>query len=161
MLRLSRKGWNNVLIFSTLFMIFLFNGMHHKLLSNADSDSQHQTIIPSTELILTLDMPNFSIERIGRSWRAVPEPEPKIGEQQLQNLLLNWKNLTGQRLSSEAAAKWQSQTPDKVAVFWFAGATQGYVIKWFNNGAEAVLNSPAGWFAIDENQLRTELWLNQ
>ncbi|WAJ70100.1 hypothetical protein [Catenovulum adriaticum] len=161
MLRLSRKGWNNVLIFSTLFMIFLFNGMHHKLFTSSESQSSHQAIIPQTELILTLDMPNLSIERIGRGWRIVPEPKTNISEQRLHSLLQNWKNLTGERLASDDIAKWQSETPNKVAVFWFAGATQGYVIKWFNNGSEAVLNSPAGWFSVSQNQPLNELWLTQ
>lgn len=159
MIRLSRKGWNNVLIFSTLFMIFLFNGMHHKLMTNSENQSSHQAIIPQTELILTLDMPNFSIERIGRSWRVVPELNRKVSEQRLQDLLLSWKNLTGERLTTEDVTQWQSETPDKVAVFWFAGQTQGYVIKWFNNGASAVLSSPAGWFVVNQNQPLNELWL--
>ena len=68
-MRLSRTGWNNVIIFAMLLMIFLFNGLHHKLMQS-DSSDLIQPLLPTNSFVLTLAYPEMKIERVGTSWRA-------------------------------------------------------------------------------------------
>ena len=127
MIRLSRAGWNNVLIFSSLIMIFLFNGMHLKMFSTEDKPAELQTLLPAEQMILTVDFPNLSIERIGRSWRAVPNSEHSA--EQLYTVLEQWQQLQVQSIDvmPDGVAKY----PDAVVSFWFAGEKNAFVVQVF------------------------------
>lgn len=69
---LSQRGWNNVLIFSSLFMIILFNVTHQKLIANGETEAQ-TTLIEPNNIIQTIDYNGVKLERIGASWRVVSE----------------------------------------------------------------------------------------
>ena len=68
-MRLSRKGWNNVIIFSMLIMIFFLNGLHKKIGSD-ETQAQLQPLLPVQSFVLTLEFSDQKIERIGTSWRT-------------------------------------------------------------------------------------------
>ena len=87
-MRLSKRGWNNVLIFGVLIIVFLFNFSHKLLLK----PKVHQrTLISSELMIVEIKTPDFSIKRVGRSW--VSEPNLGLSEHQLSLLVQNWQNL--------------------------------------------------------------------
>ena len=87
-MRLSKKGWNNVLIFGVLIIVFLFNFSHKLLLK----PKVHQrTLINKDILIVEIKTPDFSIKRDGRSW--ISEPNVGLSEGQLATLVENWQNL--------------------------------------------------------------------
>ena len=86
-MRLSARGWNNVLIFSVLIVVFLFNFSHKLLLK----PKVHQrTVISSKLMIVEIKTPDFSIKRSGRNW--VSEPNLGLSEHQLALLVQNWQN---------------------------------------------------------------------
>lgn len=87
-MRLSTKGWNNVLIFAVLTIIFLFN-FSHKLLLSPKADQT--TIIDKQLTIVELHTPDFIIKRVGRGW--VSTPEMGLSAQQLASLIDNWQSL--------------------------------------------------------------------
>jgi len=94
-MRLSKKGWNNVLIFGVLIIVFLFNFSHKLLLK----PKVHQrTLIDSSAMIVEIKTPDFSIKRSGRSW--VSEPDLGLSEHQLALLVQNWQTLP---LTTQAA----------------------------------------------------------
>lgn len=86
-MRLSKKGWNNVLIFGVLIIIFLFN-FSQKLMFKEPS-SQH-TVISKEQIIVEIKTPDFTIKRNGRNW--ITEPELGLSTQQLTELVSNWQN---------------------------------------------------------------------
>ena len=87
-MRLSRKGWNNVLIFGVLIVVFLFNFSHKLLLK----PKVHQrTLIDSSVMIVEIKTPDFAIKRSGRNW--VSEPNLGLSEHQLSLLVQNWQTL--------------------------------------------------------------------
>jgi hypothetical protein len=87
-MRLSKRGWNNVLIFGVLIIVFLFN-FSHKLLMKP---KVHQrTLINNDVMIVEIKTPDFSIKRAGRSW--ISEPNLGLSEHQLSLLVQNWQNL--------------------------------------------------------------------
>jgi len=97
--RLTKRAWNNVLIFSCLAMIIIFNTMSGKLIENAEGQST--LVLPGGSMILTLEYPNGIIERLGRNWLVTRNhaPEPLSGEQEqglTQQLIDRWLGLTGE-----------------------------------------------------------------
>ena len=87
-MRLSRRGWNNVLIFGVLLIIFLFNFSQKLTLS----PKVHQRSVIDNELtIVEIKTPDFKISRFGRSWQS--QPDLGLSEQQLMLLVNNWQNL--------------------------------------------------------------------
>ena len=95
-MRLSRKGWNNVIIFSMLIMIFFLNGLHKKIGSD-ETQAQLQPLLPVQSFVLTLEFSDQKIERIGTSWRttALIKEVPlswQGSEQQLSELVYLWQN---------------------------------------------------------------------
>jgi hypothetical protein len=111
---LSRKAWNNVVIFSMLLMIFFLNGLHQKL--NPDHEvSGPQQLLPEQSFVLTLAFPGYKIERIGTSWR-IDGPWQATPEQ-VQALVNRWLALKLEvadvALSADKAIS--------VARFWLAG----------------------------------------
>lgn len=94
-MRLSKRGWNNVLIFGVLIIVFLFNFSHKLLLK----PKVHQRTLISNELmIVEIKTPDFSIKRIGRSW--ISEPNLGLSEHQLSLLVQNWQTLPLQTQSA-------------------------------------------------------------
>lgn len=89
---LSRKGWNNVLIFACMGMIILFNLMNDKLVANAEGEVV--SILPEQSMILTLDYPQFSIERLGTSWRITPSES--LEQDNVAPLIEAWLKLSGE-----------------------------------------------------------------
>jgi hypothetical protein len=66
---LSRTGWNNVVIFAMLLMIFFLNGFHNKLF-NKDEPLQVVPLLPEASFVLAAALPGVKVERIGTSWRS-------------------------------------------------------------------------------------------
>ena len=89
---LSKKGWNNVLIFACMGMIIMFNLMNDKLVDNAEG--QVVPILPEQSMILTLEYPNYAIERLGTSWRV--NPGDQLPTDEAAPLIQAWGELTGE-----------------------------------------------------------------
>lgn len=144
MIRLSRAGWNNVLIFSSLLMIFLFNGMHLKMFANDDQPQKYQSLLPTEQMILTVDFPNLSVERIGRSWRTVPRSNHSI--EHIQDTLEQWQQLQGMSIQNFPAGA--AQHPDAVISFWFAGHKQAFVLQVYQLTESTIVQTPTGLFQL-------------
>lgn len=87
-MRLSKKGWNNVLIFGVLIIVFLFNFSHKLLLK---PKVYQRTLISNELMIVEIKTPDFTIKRAGRSWTS--DPNLGLSEQQLALLVQNWQTL--------------------------------------------------------------------
>lgn len=88
-MKLTKRGWNNVLILACVIMIYLFNTMNTKLVDNIEG--QAEAILPPQSMLLTLEYPGMSFERLGRHWRTTPgvDIEPIVIEQ----LITGWQAL--------------------------------------------------------------------
>ncbi len=86
---LTKRGWNNVLIFACMGMIIIFNLMGDKLIENAEGDIT--PILPEQSTILTLEQPKFSI---GRTWRVTPSES--LSSEKVTSVIDNWLALQGE-----------------------------------------------------------------
>lgn len=73
-------------------MIILFNLMNDKLVANAEGEVV--SILPEQSMILTLEYPQFSIERLGTSWRVTPRES--LGQGKVAPLIEGWLKLSGE-----------------------------------------------------------------
>ena len=92
MIKLSKTGWNNVIIFAVMGFILLINVVNKKVYSpegesSDNSASQALAIIDPQQVILALTIENVVlVERIGRTWRANPA---NISGQALEQMMLS------------------------------------------------------------------------
>ncbi len=101
-MKLSRTGWNNVIIFSVMTIILLINATNDKLFPNEESGTNgEQLILPQHSVILTLSI-DFSenqhvlLERVGRSWQLTAKGVPlEKTEQQIEQMMFAWKQSSG------------------------------------------------------------------
>jgi len=153
MIRLSKKGWNNVLIFSMLIMIFLFNGLHLKLL-DAEVDDVIQPILNEQSYILTIEYPSYKIERIGTGWRSSAE----LTQIQITELINNWKQAKALRIADTSSLKAEAKTKsaDQIVMIWLAGEALPQVFAFFKLADAYYIHMPKSaddiWLKLDTEQ---------
>lgn len=93
-MKLSRTGWNNVIIFSVMIFILVINVTNKKLFSSADAENSAQlTIFAEHAVILSLSVDQqITINRVARTWQAEPA---KISGQALEQMMLTWQEREG------------------------------------------------------------------
>jgi len=89
MIKLSRAGWNNVIIFAVLGFILLINATQDNVFSVRSSGSDQVSLLGEHAAILTLTVnQQIKIERIGKTWRAQPS---NIQGQALEQMMSAWQ----------------------------------------------------------------------
>jgi hypothetical protein len=100
MIKLSKSGWNNVIIFVVMGFILVINVMNKKIYAPEDEFTdikQEVTIVDQNQVILALTIDNVVfIERIGRTWRAKPTT---ISGQALAQMMMSWQQSSGQMMT--------------------------------------------------------------
>ncbi|KKE84107.1 hypothetical protein [Pseudoalteromonas luteoviolacea] len=118
---LSRKAWNNVVIFSMLIMIFFLNGLHHKL-NPQQAEFERIMVLPEHSFVLALAYPGVKIERIGTTWRIekklMEKEQARYTEQDLAQIVQLWQYT---ELQSIAPPQLSPESAISVATFWLAG----------------------------------------
>jgi hypothetical protein len=130
MLRLSKKGWNNILIFSMLLMIMVFNGLH-KRIPFGKVEAQAVSLLPDDSLVLTLTFGDIAVERIGQSWRTNPQADIEAAE--LTQMMLAWKGKKAQWHQQDMDAKLltEGKEPDYYVIATLAGKSDGAVYAFY------------------------------
>lgn len=101
MIKFSRTGWNNVIIFSVMGFILLINAAQKNVSPMTEpSNAEWQTLIPEYGAILSLTVNQQThIERIGQTWRATPS---LIEAQPLSAMMHTWHNTSGELIEQPA-----------------------------------------------------------
>jgi len=73
-------------------MITIFNLMSEKLIDNAEGSVV--TILPEQSMVLTLEYPNVSIERLGTSWRI--NPSETLQPTDVERVINTWLTINGE-----------------------------------------------------------------
>lgn len=103
MVKLSKTGWNNVIIFVVMGFILLINATNKKVFSPDENSpansSQDIALVGAENIILTLSINNVvAIERIGRTWRATPT---SISGQALAQMMMSWQQSSGEAMAQD------------------------------------------------------------
>lgn len=125
MLRLTKRAWNNILIFSMLGLILILNIDSFK----SDGPSA-RLIVPEGEYIIGMHINEVQIERAGQQWRInttgiVPSTMPSAD--QLQALVKAWQ----QAYISPAGLEFDNDlfsTPSVLVLISLAGVSEPTVV---------------------------------
>ncbi len=103
-MKLSKTGWNNVIIISVMLIILLINATNDKLFPDENSHSNNmseQLLLPEHSIILTLkiEYPNdefIFFERMGKRWQITNE----LGlityqDQSIEQMIFSWQQSQG------------------------------------------------------------------
>ena len=145
MIRLSRKAWNNVIIFAMLLMIFLFNASNN-FLTGSDNDQQSRGLLPEHSVLMTLQSNGRELQRIGTGWRVIPPAE--IEQQKLQAVVTSWQ--------TSIMTSIQNPNPKAepiVVVAWLAGQDKGLVFQLYQQQQDILVQHQGGWFIINNSDL--------
>jgi len=99
-MKLSRTGWNNIIIFSVMIIILLISATNDRLFPERGRDSDKH-LLPEHSVILTLVI-NFdgkrqlTFERVGRAWKMTSQGLlVDLSNQQIEQLMLAWQQSSG------------------------------------------------------------------
>jgi hypothetical protein len=121
-IKLSRAGWNNVIIFSVMLFILLINVSNKKLFKTTDQATTmtEQAVLGEHAVILSLTINNkLTIERQGVNWQAKPQ---LISGQALDQMMLSWQQFRATQI--KPIAELQTLKPNQqVKVILASNAT--------------------------------------
>jgi hypothetical protein len=118
-MRLSKRGWNNVLIFGVLLVIFIFNFSQNLRLS---SSVETQSVIPPDLTILEIQTPDYVITRVGRQWTQ--QPSVGLSSEDLQQIVNNWQTMPLDVLTEQ-----ELTTSTFILRFFIAEQTQPIIVQ--------------------------------
>jgi hypothetical protein len=125
MLRLTKRTWNNILIFTMLGLFIVLN------LDSFKSDKPSaRLVVPQGEYIINMQINNVELEKAGQQWRINPNGvQPSIipSFEQLQTIIKGWQ----QAYISPAEMAYDNSvfsTPSSVVVISIAGVSQPTVV---------------------------------
>jgi hypothetical protein len=99
-MKLSRTGWNNVIIFSVMIIILLINTTNDRLFPDA-SGINDKHLLPEHSVVVTLvinfpDKRKLMLERVGRAWKMTNQGVfVDLSNQQIDQMMLAWQDSSG------------------------------------------------------------------
>ncbi len=125
MLRMSKRTWNNVLIFSMIGLILILN------LDKFRSDEpKARLIVPEGDYIISMQINQVEIEKAGQLWRinqSSLDSEFNVDSERLLGLVKSWQ----QAYISPAEIEFDSElfsTPSVLVVISLAGVSKPVVV---------------------------------
>lgn len=125
-MRLTRKAWNNVIIIAVLLMIFTLQ-FSHQWFNPSSAPARHLTILPPDAVVLSINLGDNKVERIGENWRI--QPPRQLSSEQLAAWVLRWQQLALAPYPAEqgipvsvqqlSAQVWLAGEPAAVTVYFY------------------------------------------
>lgn len=140
MKRLSRRGFNNMLIIVVSAMIIVLNLMERDQNDVDPTDAAlQQALLPEQSLILSLDYPQARFERIGQGWRQLGGHDRQWPAEQLAEL---WQSMRAERLAKFAVPG----VPDLVVRISLAGEAESRAYLFYEqNDSVVVMQGQQAW----------------
>ncbi len=154
MARMSKRAFNNVVIFAMLGMIFLFN--IDQFLPETKLPAS-QPLLPEGVFVLKIEQNPQKLERVGQQWRFVGLNESLsiAPEQQIQA----WREAV---IQASKPPRKVTQTEPLVAVVWVAGQAQGLVYAFVVQDQNLWVNVDSQWYIVNNQRLEELLpWQRQ
>lgn len=131
MIRLSRKAWNNVIIFTMLLMILLFNTTNN-IFTGGDEELSSISLLPEEAILMTLQMPKVTLERIGQGWQS--STETNYSQEQVQGLVARWQTAQMEIFDEDMPSGMPT-----IVIVWIAGENSGRVFQMYQQQKDVVV----------------------
>ncbi|MGJ8679121.1 hypothetical protein [Paraglaciecola sp.] len=141
MIRLSKRGWNNVIIFTTLILIMLFNFSSDFLNRGTKDTPTVSTLIPEGSVITTIEFHNDLVERIGQGWRA---KSGSLTNEQLAELVLAWQKAQVKLIDTSH----DGQNDTSSIKVWFAGQAQSVEYSFFLSDDKTIVKFEQDFYQL-------------
>ena len=152
MARMSKRAFNNVVIFAMLGMIFLFN--INSFLPSATAPASIP-LLPQDGYVLKIEQGSHKLERVGQQWRwsGVRQTLASTPEQHIDV----WRNAT---MDMAKPPRTVLQTEPLITVVWLAGATQGRVYAIVPAANKVWIQFDSDWYMLNQVTIEELLpWL--
>lgn len=152
-IKMSRMGWNNVLIFASMFMILLFN-YSHKMMTEGQVSGGTETLVPAHTIIQHIDFNGVKIERLGATWRTVAtvDHSDKINA---SLIIETWTQQPFDLLAEPPLVLDTAKT--LLVVVWVAGEPNGWVYEFIiddvNQTAYIKDHQMQRWFMVNQDPI--------
>lgn len=99
-MKLSKTGWNNVIIFSVMIIILLINTTNDRLFPE-NNNSNDELLLPEHSVVLTLSLflennSSITFERVGRAWQMTSQGVLlDLTNQQIEQVMFAWQQSSG------------------------------------------------------------------
>lgn len=144
MFKLSRKGWNNVIIVAALAVITLLHRLDNAQQEN--SATRVRSLLPEATVVLTWQGSSWQIERVGQGWRS--GAQLGLDSTQLAARLERWQRW---QLSPAEAL---GGVPATLKV-WIAGQHDPVEIALYQDRGQYAARLPSGiWLSLSAEQYR-------
>lgn len=156
-MKLSRTGWNNVIIFSVMIIIIMINATNEKLFPEeaGQHSSAEQKILPEHSVVLTLSIlvsekTSLHFARVGRSWQLTSKGlAVNLTEQQIEQLMFSWQQSSGLVQADDVVIEQSLATEVHIAlagveqtlVYWLYPLNDQLLI--YNQSSDVWLSLPA------------------
>lgn len=152
-MRLSQKGWNNVLIFACLFMIILFNYTSNMFATNSEKMAV-EPLVPNSKLVQAIDFSGIEIQRLGATWRVLSKiPTATITNP--EGYVETWVQQPLEQIESVPLVL--DSALSLPVVVWLAGNEEGLIFEFVIDHQEQsvyVQNKMTGsWYALKYSML--------
>ena len=121
-MKLSRTGWNNVIIFSVMIIILVINASNDKLFPDEESKKADRLILPEHSVILSLTIKystrqQATFERIGRGWQLTAKGILlDKTDHQIEQMMFSWQQSTGLVQASDIVIDSEQGVSVKIAL---------------------------------------------
>lgn len=152
-IRLSKKGWNNVLIFASMFMILLFN-YSHKMFVDGQTSEAPQALLPQNSLVQSIDYSGVKLERIGSNWRVLTELQD-VELTSASDYVTVWQQQPFTLLLAEPLMLDSARSLP--VVVWVAGQASGWVYEFVIDAQEGTAyvkdHRQSLWYVVEPHLL--------
>ncbi len=131
-MRMSRKGWNNVIIFAVASMILIFRFVSLNEPGTSSSSQQELRLLPAGATILRLELPGGVIERLGTEWRSEPVVENPVAviDAWLHASLDEWHDAIGGAAVSQPVRVYLANSASPIELSLFTLGERHWLTTW-------------------------------
>lgn len=131
-MKMSRRGWNNIIIFAVASMILIFKYVElHKQEASPELSLAGQ-LLPQGATVLRLELPELVIERVGTEWRSEPPIERPVAviDAWLHIELTPWQNAIGGAATSDTVVVYLANSAVPIELNLFSLGEQHWINNW-------------------------------
>ncbi|WP_432455391.1 MULTISPECIES: hypothetical protein [unclassified Agarivorans] len=131
-MKMSRRGWNNIIIFAVAAMILVFKYVEINDKSVSVEASAAQQLLPVGATILRIELPDLLIERLGTEWRSKPVIDHPIAvvDAWLHVQLEPWPNAVGGAARSHIIQVYLANLASPLQLTLFELGDQRMITNW-------------------------------